>query len=119
MNSSTSFFARSKFYAEEYFPYGLARSGEFTCRQVELLEAHGKAYQAIHSGSQDPINDEERSFLSVCLGVKEPMTEHEKVWTTFRNKINSSPILVSFNRKNSSMLNFDRESELFARNRSI
>lgn len=86
MNESPPFFSSSKFYAEEHFPYGISRSGEFTIAQSDLLLNHGKAYQALHGGTRLPTNDEESMFVKVCRGEKEPQSSHELVWMRFCEK---------------------------------
>lgn len=96
MRKSPSFVSHGKFYAQAQFPYGLARSGEFTCEQVSLLENHGKAYQALHDGLNEPVNDEERDFLAVCRGEREPVTAHEKAWIRFCQKANDRPAISVF-----------------------
>lgn len=96
MPESRSFHSDKKFYGEPYFPYGIARSGEFTLRQVTLLETHGKAYEALHKGLQAPINKEEERFVEVCQGKCTPETDHEKVWSLFCKKIGNQTIISAF-----------------------
>ena len=95
MSISISFASNSKFYAEDRFPYGLSRSGEFTCEQVALLENHGAAYQALHEGLSKPTNEEERDFLKVCQGVKDAATSHERTWARFCEKTKIRPAIIS------------------------
>lgn len=86
MYQSDSFEANKRFYADKHFPYGISRSGEFNRQQAKLLEEHGEAYQALHSGERSPINDEERDFVAVCKGEKPAQTEHEVAWIRFCEK---------------------------------
>lgn len=83
MNTSDSFKSKTRFFADQQFPYGISKSGEFTKQQAELLEQHGEAYEALHNGSRTPISEEEVAFISVCNGEKEPETAHEKAWSKF------------------------------------
>lgn len=96
MSKPTAFLSHSKFYAEEHFRYGLARSGEFSSKQALLLENHGKAYQALHDGFQEPADDEERNFLAVCRGEREPSTPHEIAWVRFCQKTSMRPSISVF-----------------------
>ena len=96
MSNHDSFISNRKFYAEEYFPYGLSRSGEFNRNQAQLLEKYGEAYQALHSGERKPVNDEEREFVAVCQGEKTPATQHEKVWILFCQKIQKQTYVSAF-----------------------
>jgi len=86
MNELSSFVSDKKFYADKHFPYGISRSGEFNRQQAGLLEDHGQAYQALHSGDRSPVNDEEREFVAVCKGDKPAQTAHEIVWIRFCQK---------------------------------
>lgn len=92
MKNENSFSCTKKFYAEAHFPYGIARSGEFNSVQSALLEKHGVVYQGLHTGELTPVNDEERDFVEVCKGLKEPQTLHERAWVRFCQKIQAKPI---------------------------
>lgn len=96
MSETPSFYSNSKFYAEEHFPYGIDRCGEFTIEQAALLIKHGKAYQALHNGVCEPINDEERKFVAVCRGEKQAVTDHEKVWMRFCEKTQKRNAISAF-----------------------
>jgi uncharacterized protein YifE (UPF0438 family) len=96
MNTKDSFYSNSKFYSDRHFPYGFARSGKFTLEQAALLERHGKAYEALHNGSREPVNKEEKSFVTVCRGEAEPVTEHEKVWMLYCKAITKKPAISPF-----------------------
>ncbi len=96
MQDLASFVSNKKFYAEEHFPYGLARSGEFTSNQAALLENNGVAYQELHSGNRVPANDEERNFVLVCQGQREAQTSHEIAWMRYCQKTQITVIPFSF-----------------------
>ncbi len=91
----TSFAADRIFHGQDYFPYGLDRSGEFTRQQAQLLMDHGNAYQALDVGDRLPVTAEEEQFVIVCQGLREPQTEHEKAWMVFRAKIQRPKVCVS------------------------
>lgn len=71
------------FWGAEYYPYGIDRSGEFTRQQVELLKAHGFAYEALAKGEKKPINPEEKQFVKACQGQVAAEGTHEKLWLRF------------------------------------
>ncbi len=104
MDKYLSFSSRSKFYAEDQFPFGIERSGEFSVEQVTLLHNHGKAYQELHSGLREPVTKEEKEFLKSCRGEKQPGTAHEKVWLKFCEKTQKRSVISAFGslRKSSS-----------------
>ncbi|RLV57886.1 DUF413 domain-containing protein [Parashewanella curva] len=93
---SQSFSSKSRFYGEQYFPHGLARSGDFTRQQVTLLEAHGAVYEALHRGTIQPKNEEEQRFVNVCSGEAVAVSPHEKVWMTFVRKIEAQKSFSPF-----------------------
>ena len=76
----------SSFWGEEFFPYGLSRSGEFTRKQVALLEAHGHAYEQLASGTRLPASAAESAFVSFCKGERDACSPHEKAWARYRQK---------------------------------
>ena len=76
--SKDSFKASRKFYDDKNYPRGMGRSGDFTLAEVQLLENHGIAFQALALEKQPPINDEERRFVQVCKGELSPVTKAEK-----------------------------------------
>ena len=75
------------FWGEEFFPYGLSRSGEFTCQQVALLQAHGHAYERLANGSRAARTDLEREFVAFCNGERDAQSPHEKAWARYRDKV--------------------------------
>lgn len=84
------FESKKAFYATEHYPYGLAKSGEYTKKQASLLELHGWAYQDLCSEEREPIGEEEKAFVLVCRGEMKPITDHEKVWVRFYEKTSKS-----------------------------
>ena len=95
MNTPCSFFCSAKFYAQQQFPYGIGRSGDFSKLQTALLENHGRAYEELHSGTREPVTDEERQFVEVCRGKLQPSTDHEKVWMRFCDKTSRKRSVIS------------------------
>ena len=87
MADSGSFSTDRQFNPRQYFPYGIARSGEFTCEQAELLVNHGHAYQALADGSRAPVTPEEARFVAVCRHERAPESAHERAWSLFCAKI--------------------------------
>ncbi|NIB41887.1 DUF413 domain-containing protein [Pseudomaricurvus alkylphenolicus] len=83
------------YWGTEHFPYGLAKSGQFTRQQVELLERHGYAYEALASGERTPITPEEKSFLQFCQGEQEPDSAHEKAWDRYLREVSKTGIVVT------------------------
>lgn len=89
MQNTKSFSSNKKFLAQDVYPYGISRSGDFTRQQAELLEQHGVAYEELHTGTREPVNAEERRFVAVCKELKSPETQHELVWMKYYKKSKS------------------------------
>ena len=77
------------------FPYGFARSGEFTTEQAMLLEKHGLAYKELDSGDRQPADNQEKAFVAYCRGDKKAESLHERTWERFQNKIKRSQVSYS------------------------
>ena len=70
------------------FPYGLARSGDFTRSQAMLLENHGNVYRSLFDGVRQPTTDAEEHFVEFCKhGCCEPENEHEKAWSIYLKRL--------------------------------
>ena len=87
MAEQMSFIADKIFHDRINFPYGFARSGDFSNRQVALLEKHGQAYKALQDGAVEPKNAEEQAFVNCCQNQKPAETDHEKVWQKYRQAV--------------------------------
>ncbi len=99
MKKTKAFSTAKRFYAVEHFPYGISRSGEFNQKQAALLEEHGEAYLALHSGARLPVCDEEQGFVMVCSGKKHPETDHERTWLRYCEKTQAPVVTVVFSGK--------------------
>ena len=86
-NSLKSFQTNRKFYDDKNYPRGIGRSGDYSIKEVSLLENHGVAFLALSTGKKAPINDEEIQFLKVYQGEISPSTIEEKTWLKYQNKI--------------------------------
>ena len=93
--SARSFIAEKNFRDPQNFPYGFARSGEFTREQAVLLETHGLAYQALDAGEREPVDKQEREFVSFCRGDKPAESLHERTWERYCKKIERSRVIYS------------------------
>ncbi|WP_439136393.1 DUF413 domain-containing protein [Pseudomaricurvus sp.] len=84
-----------KFWGTDHFPYGFSRSGEFTREQVQFLEDHGYAYQALALGEREPQTSVEKDFVEFCRGERDPQNKHEKVWDRFMKKSTQREMFVT------------------------
>lgn len=84
---SQSFVANRRFFDDRNFPKGFARSGRFTLAEGTLLEKHGIAMQELELGSRQPANEEETRFLEVCKGEVEALSQFEKAWMKYKQRL--------------------------------
>ncbi len=70
------------------YPYGFARSGDFSIRESDLLAKHGSLIAALMSGEIEPESAEEQSLLAVARGEKAAETVVEKAWSKYQARIN-------------------------------
>ena len=85
-NSLDSFQTSRKFYDDVNYPRGISRSGDYSLKEVYLLENHGVAFLELSNGKKLPSNDVEAQFLKVCLGDLLPTTAEEKAWVKYKTK---------------------------------
>src|SRR5690554_3009016 len=70
------------------YPYGFARSGDFSIRESELLAKHGSLIAALMSGELEPESAEEQSLLAVARGEKAADSAIGKAWSKYQTRIN-------------------------------
>lgn len=83
-----SFISQQRFFDNKNFPRGFSRHGDFTIKESNLLEKFGIAFKDLDNDVRKPVTAEEKSFVAVCKGKKEPTNEYEKVWLKYLNSIN-------------------------------
>lgn len=70
------------------YPYGFARSGDFSIRESDLLSKYGSLISALVAGDLEPQNAEEQSLLAVARGEKAAESAAEKAWSKYHARIN-------------------------------
>ncbi|SEK77012.1 hypothetical protein SAMN05216262_102325 [Colwellia chukchiensis] len=86
-NSLQSFQTDRKFYDDKNYPRGLSRSGDYSLKEVAIIENHGIAFLDLASGKRAPVTEVEQQFIKVCQGEILPTTAEEKAWLKYHNKI--------------------------------
>mgnify|MGYP000343693040 CR=1 FL=1 len=69
-----SFTTTNRFFDNKHYPRGFSRHGDFTIKEAQLLERHGYAFNELELGKREPVTDDEKQFVSVCRGEREPVT---------------------------------------------
>ncbi|OCL21894.1 DUF413 domain-containing protein [Gilliamella sp. wkB171] len=83
-----SFISQQRFFDNKNYPRGFSRHGDFTIKEAQILEKHGYAFKDLDTEIRKPVTAEEKSFVAVCKGKKEPTTEFEKAWLKYLSRIN-------------------------------
>lgn len=83
-----SFTTKNRFFDTKHFPRGFSRHGDFTIKEAQLLEQYGFVLNELNLGKRTPNTEEEKLFLDVCRGLREPKTEIERVWSKYMARIN-------------------------------
>ncbi len=82
-----SFSTTSRFFDNKFYPRGFSRHGDFTIKEAQLLERFGFAFNELDLGKREPVTEEERQFVAVCRGERQPESEIEKVWSKYITRI--------------------------------
>lgn len=82
-----SFTTTNRFFDNKHYPRGFSRHGDFTIKEAQLLERHGFAFNELDLNKREPINEEEKLFVAVCRGEREPVSEPERVWSKYMARI--------------------------------
>lgn len=85
-----SFSSQQRFFDNKNYPRGFSRHGDFTIKESQLLEKFGMAFKELDNETRKPSTEEEKEFVSVCRGLKNPSNEYEKVWLKYLNCVNKA-----------------------------
>lgn len=70
------------------YPYGFARSGDFSIRESDALLQYGCLINAMVAGEYVPESDDDKALLAVARGEKAAETAVEKAWAKYQARIN-------------------------------
>lgn len=84
---SESFQTTRKFYDDKNYPRGMSRSGDYSIKEVFILETYGTALTELASGKRAPVTPEEQQFQDVCQEQLAPNTDIEKAWVKYQQKV--------------------------------
>lgn len=82
-----SFMTTNRFFDNKHYPRGFSRHGDFTIKEAQLLEQLGHALNELDLGKRNPVTEDEKQFILVCRGEREPVTEVERVWSKYMARI--------------------------------
>ena len=105
-------FARKPFIDKKNYPYGFARSGDFSINESKLLQAHGSLFAALVDGNITPENDEEQAYLESALGHRDPATPQEKAWLKYQARINRPKTASIYGSKRAAEQDVDDDDDI-------
>ena len=73
---------------KKHYPYGFARSGDFSIKEAKILAENGSVIAALVDGKLTPETDQDMRFIAVAHGETEPASPEEKVWLKYQKRIN-------------------------------
>ena len=78
-----------RFFDDHNFPHGFKRSGVFTIKEAELLEAYGATLHNLEQFNIEPINDDEVHFQQAISTDLESTSFAVKTWRKYRQAISA------------------------------
>lgn len=105
-------FARKPFIDKKNYPYGFARSGDFSINESKLLQAHGSLFAALVDGKITPESDEEQAYLESALGHRDPATPQEKAWLKYQARINRPKTASIYGSKRAAEQDVDDDDDM-------
>ena len=104
--------ARKPFIDKKNYPYGFARSGDFSINESKLLQAHGSLFAALVDGKITPENDEEQAYLESALGHRDPATPQENAWLKYQARINRPKTASIYGSKRAAEQDVDDDDDM-------
>lgn len=87
-NKSRDSLAKRPFLDKRNYPYGFARSGDFSIKEAKILSESGTLIAALVDGKLAPENEQEMRYIAVAHGQVEPESPGEKIWLKYQKRIN-------------------------------
>ncbi|GAB0111462.1 DUF413 domain-containing protein [Pseudoalteromonas distincta] len=78
-----AFVSQRQFYDDQNFPRGFSRSGNFTLLEASILEQHGVVLKGLYSKTIEPQNEHQEQFVAVVTGSQEPTNPIERTWIKY------------------------------------
>jgi uncharacterized protein YifE (UPF0438 family) len=83
MKQKREYWLSREFSDDSFFPYGIARSGDFTIRQSEILETRGELISALIRGKVLDLNIKDRGLKKSILENDSEQGEVAATWLKY------------------------------------
>ena len=94
------------------YPYGFARSGDFSINESRALSQFGALIAALVDGHIEPESDEDFGYLAAAHGDKQPDTIAERAWLKYQKRINRPKAASIYGSKKAQIEDSDDDDEL-------
>jgi uncharacterized protein YifE (UPF0438 family) len=84
-----------KFYDDANFPFGFARSGDFTIMEAETLTNSGYVMNQLANKKISPENEEQEHFVAVIEGKTQPLYKNEHLYLKYKKLIEKKDIFLN------------------------
>lgn len=75
-----------KYFDNKHFPRGFSRSGEFTIKEAQILEAYGRTMQGLMEQTISPEDEEEKLFLQALANEDDKSSVYANCWRKYMKK---------------------------------
>ena len=83
------------FYDDVNFPYGFARSGDFTIQEAENLTKYGYMMHQLANKKISPENEEQEHFVQVVDGKTQPLYNNEQLYLKYKKLTEKKDIFLN------------------------
>jgi uncharacterized protein len=83
------------FYDDANFPYGFARSGDFTIQEAENLTKYGYMMNQLANKKISPENEEQEHFVQVVEGKTQPLYNNEQLYLKYKKLTEKKDVFLN------------------------
>ena len=94
------------------YPYGFARSGDFSINESRALSQFGALIAALVDGHIAPETDEDHGYLEAAHGQRSPENIAERAWVKYQKRINRPKAASIYGSKKAAIVDSDDDDEL-------
>jgi len=109
-NESRESLVKKPFMDKRNYPYGFARSGDFSIKEAKILSESGSVIAALVDGKIAPETDQDIRYIAVAHGQVEPESSEEKVWLKYQKRINRPKAASIYGSKKLALVDSDDDN---------
>ena len=109
-NESRDSLVKKPFMDKRNYPYGFARSGDFSIKEAKILSESGSLIAALVDGKLAPETELDMRFIAVAHGQIQPESPEEKVWLKYQKRINRPKAASIYGSKKLALVDADDDN---------